>query len=252
MTPDKLRRNFLHSKKNSDTTSTDAKVDTEELAEQPANHLSSVSTASNVINLEVLAEHIAKRLPSEQTTSNIDLDELAKKINALSPKVTHNTKQHISSEECIATKAICTDKTQYKIESKVLDFKATASLFEEYNLVEVIISNFKALKTAKSIKKNKLAKQVVKDVLEEQQLDNEKDLLKIQIKQIDTALKNKLLNDAHCSTKQDLNAALKNITKESTEDLQGICQSETCFEDSDLIRNVCGALKYGGFFDDAD
>lgn len=41
---------------------------------------------------------------------------------------------------------------------------------------------------------------------------------------------------------------LKKIALQTKED----CQSETCFEESDLIRNVCGALKYGGFFEDSD
>jgi hypothetical protein len=215
---------------------------------------------SNTQTSEELLKQITENFAKTYTTATtpIDYQKLADEVVSRLPQdTTAVIQQHSSVEpaECSTPKPICTDKIKFSLESPIRHLETISSLFEEYDLVEIIKSNFKTLKTSKTLRKTKIAEQIPKDILEEGELENEQDLLKKEIKKIDTLLKNELLTRAHSSTKQDLDAALKihkAKNKDITENIQKHCISETCFDESDLIRNLCGALKYGHSFEDSD
>lgn len=220
---------------------------------------SAESTAIPSINYEELANVIAQKIPAQTVfqpdVGDIDYNILAS-IIAKNLPTQKQTVLHTDStaQECTNTKPVCTNKKTAALEERFVLLEELSDTFEEYDLVRVIIENFKSLKSSKALRKTKIESDLLdlnnNDILKEQELSNEKDLMNSEIKKIHKILKNPLLTSSHQDTKSKLDKSIAQINSGALDSvIKDTCATETCFEESDLIRNVCGALKYGGVFD---
>jgi len=196
---------------------------------------------------------LEKEIKTFTSTTSSQLALIMKAISAgirVSNDSTSSTELQIKSSS--TTFSICEENTQNKLEKAFQNFQFIADLFIAYqnacSTAEAISKSYKDKQTQldrKNADKPITGYDAVKDRTYAKWIDTA-DSLKSFNTEMETAKRGaKAELESALGTRQT-KAALKNIATVYKDD----CVTQTCFEESDLIQGLCGALKHGKFFDD--
>jgi hypothetical protein len=217
------------------------------------------NTAPKAENTQSTSQEHTNTAPEAEKIQEIYHDpDLRMKINSIydmlssgsssAPSIDSSTEIKIST--CNTTeKPYCSEEKKERLTKIFSAQKALSYIYQNYLEINALANAAKTIKEhiaqQRNLEKNKeitfstSASRILKTTLN-QNAKTEIDYLKLQI-----STKKLLASTLNLRSDQEY---LKDISNKSKED----CISETCFDESDLIRNVCGALKYGNFFEDSD
>lgn len=199
---------------------------------------------------------LEKKISELNLTTSVDIDSLAQAIIKKLPTTFQYNSHSSQSESCSEnSKTVCVNTLKNKIEREFLKYQEIAEIYQEFENVEIILDKLNDLLGIKINKKNRIqaSEETEDNPLQKQILENEKNDVVDELKSLNKLLKRTpLFSSSHQAVESSLKNLINTLKLESNElaEYKSICSEQTCFEESELIKSVCGALEYGKFLSD--